>query len=210
MMRSPKKLVIVTLAVWFVVALSVSALGAFKNGSQRIGLAVAIAAVTPLLLFAISYAASKSFRQFALSLNPQSLTAIQSWRILGFVFVLLESRRMLPAIFALPAGYGDMAIGATATFVAWKLSAPQHRNAFIIWQVLGVTDLVMAVALGTTARILSPAGISMLPMTVLPLSLVPTFVVPLLLMLHVVCIAQARRLHASERSFRPRVLGVAS
>jgi len=30
------------------------------------------------------------------------------------------------------------------------------------------------------------------PMTVLPLSLIPTFFVPLYMMLHVICIAQAR------------------
>jgi hypothetical protein len=30
-------------------------------------------------------------------------------------------------------------------------------------------------------------------MTVLPLSLIPTFAVPLLLMLHIICIAQARQ-----------------
>ena len=97
----------------------------------------------------------------------------------------------MPAIFALPAGYGDMFIGATATFAAWKLANPGHRSSFIFWQALGITDLVAAVTLGTTARLFSPAS-SMEPMTLLPLSLVPTFFVPLLLMLHVIAIAQAR------------------
>jgi hypothetical protein len=51
----------------------------------------------------------------------------------------------------------------------------------------------MAVTLGTTARLLSPNGLSMAAMTVLPLSLVPTLVVPLLFILHLICIAQARK-----------------
>ena len=78
----------------------------------------------PIVVFALWFAASEKFRQFALSLNPQILTLAQTWRIVGFTFVLLEARGVLPAIFALPAGYGDMAIGATATLAAWKLANP--------------------------------------------------------------------------------------
>src|SRR5260370_18835594 len=92
----------------------------------------------------------------------------QVWRISGFTFVLLQARNLLPAIFALPAGYGDMFIGATATLVAWQLTSPSHRNSFILWQLLGITDLVTAVSLGATARLLDPGGPSMLPLTVLP------------------------------------------
>ena len=172
--------------------MSASALHWFRNDANRVGLAVAFAAVVPILVFALWFATSEKFRQFTWSLNPQLLTLAQSWRIIGFTFVLLEARGVLPAIFALPAGYGDMAIGMTATFVAWKLTNPVHRNSFILWQLLGIADLVTAVSLGTTARVISPESPSMVAMTVLPLSLVPTFLVPLFLILHVICIAQAR------------------
>jgi hypothetical protein len=37
-------------------------------------------------------------------------------------------------------------------------------------------------------------------MTVLPLSLIPTFAVPLLFILHVICIAQARRWSEQPRA----------
>jgi hypothetical protein len=190
--KSYGKLTTGLVAAWFVFALSASALFWFKNGANRFGLAVAVAATVPLLIFAVWFAASEKFRQFALSLDPQILTLAQTWRIVGFTFVLLEARGVLPAIFALPAGYGDMAIGATATFAAWKLANPIRRNSFILWQLLGVADLVTAVALGTTAGLISPDGPSMAAMTVLPLSLVPTFLVPLFLIFHVICIAQAR------------------
>jgi len=180
------------IAAWSLFALSASALHWFRNDANRVGLAVAFAAVVPILVFALWFATSEKFRQFTLSLNPQLLTLVQSWRIIGFTFVLLEARGVLPAIFALPAGYGDMAIGMTATFVAWKLTNPVHRNSFILWQLLGIADLVTAVSLGTTARVISPESPSMVAMTVLPLSLVPTFLVPLFLILHVICIAQAR------------------
>jgi hypothetical protein len=180
------------IVAWFLFALSASSFHLFLNESGRVGIAVALAAVIPLLLFALWFAGSASFRQFALSLNPSTLTLAQSWRIFGFTFVLLQAHNILPALFALPAGYGDMFIGMTATFVALKLANPGHRTAFIFWQLLGMADLVMAVGLGTTARLFSPHGASMVAMTALPLSLVPTFIVPLLFIFHVISIAQAR------------------
>jgi hypothetical protein len=118
---------------------------------------------------------------------------VQSWRIAGFVFLVLYTFRILPGIFALPAGWGDIGIEATAALVAMRLTSAEHRKSFILWQVLGISDLVMAVTLGTIARLISPQGIPTSVMTVLPLSLIPTFAVPLLIILHVTCIAQARR-----------------
>jgi len=48
-------------------------------------------------------------------------------------------------------------------------------------------------------------------MTVLPLSLIPTFAVPLMLILHLICIAQAWRWRAQQVSpatgnFQPSIL----
>jgi hypothetical protein len=198
------------IAAWFLFALSASALQWFRNDANRIGIAVGFAATTPILLFALWFASSDKFRQFALSLNPQILTLAQSWRIIGFTFLLLEARGVLPAIFALPAGYGDMAIGMTATFAAWKLANPARRNSFIAWQLLGITDLITAVSLGTTARLLSPLSPSMEAMTVLPLSLVPTFLVPLFFIFHVICIAQARAWKTDSERRPIRMAGAVS
>jgi len=191
-LKNYRKLITVLIFCWFIFVLCGSAVHLFKNDSNRIGVAVAIGALAPIAVFSVWFAASEGFRQFALSLDPSILTSAQSWRIIGFSFVLMEAHGLLPAVFALSAGYGDMAIGATAAFVAWRLSNPRHRNSFILWQVIGIGDLVLAMSLGTTARLLSPHSASMVPMTVLPLSLVPTFLVPLFAILHIICIAQAR------------------
>jgi hypothetical protein len=186
------KVTVALIAVWFAFVLSASALRLFHNDSNRIGVAVGLAALAPIALFSLWFAASNGFKQFALSLNPRALTYVQSWRIIGLIFVILEARGILPTMFALPAGYGDMAIGATASFVAWKLTNPRNRFSFILWQALGIADLVTAVSLGTTAPLLNPHGISTSAMTVLPLSLIPTFLVPMFLIFHVICIAQAK------------------
>jgi xanthosine utilization system XapX-like protein len=192
-MKNYSKLTLGIMAAWFVISVTASALHVFENAVSGFGAAIAIASSVPLLLFAVWYGISEKFREFVLSVNPQILTLLQAGRLIGFTFVLLEARQALPAVFALPAGYGDMLIGATATFAAWKLATPSRRTEFMLWQALGITDLVLAVSLGTTARLLSPFGTSMGAMTVLPLSLVPTFLVPLYLIFHAICIAQARR-----------------
>jgi hypothetical protein len=190
-MKSYGKLTVTLVTGWFLFALSASAAHLFKNDGNRFGFGIALAALVPWLIFGVWFAASDNFRRFTHTLDAKFLTVAQFWRIVGFTFVLLEAHSLLPAIFALPAGYGDMFIGATATAVAWKLANPVHRRSFIFWQALGITDLVLAVTLGTTARLFVPVS-SMEPMTVLPLSLVPTFFVPLFLMFHVISIAQAR------------------
>jgi hypothetical protein len=192
-MKSYGKLTAAIVAAWFVFALSASALHLFENPANRVGLAVALAALLPIVAFSLWFAASEKFRGFALSLNPQALTFIQSWRVLGVVFVVLMAYGVLPAIFARSAGYGDTAIGLTAPLAALWLANTRHRASFIAWQLLGILDLVSAVGLGSTAPLLSPGSTPMVAMTVLPLSLIPTFGVPLFFILHVICIAQARR-----------------
>jgi hypothetical protein len=188
------------LVVWFVAVLWASAARLFLNPLAQFGVGVAVAAAVPLIVFSLWFAASEGFRNFALSLDPRTLTSVQVWRVVGFTFLLLQARNVLPAIFAWPAGYGDMFIGVTAGFAAWKLAEPAYRGGFIFWQALGILDLVTAVSLGTTARLLDPRGASMAAMTVLPLSLIPTFFVPLFVMLHVICIAQARAWRATSQT----------
>jgi hypothetical protein len=201
-MKAYGKLSTMLIAVWFAFVVSASALDLFKNAYNRVGVAVGLAALIPIVVFSVWYGASDGFRQFVLSLNPRILTYVQSWRVIGLVFVVLEARNLLPATFALPAGYGDIAIGVTASLVAWKLADPGHRNSFILWQTLGMADLMLAMGLGTTVSLLSPHGTPMTAMTVLPLSLVPTFLVPLFLILHMICVAQARGWKAAPSDTR--------
>ncbi|HEX4229441.1 MAG TPA: hypothetical protein VHZ07_12290 [Bryobacteraceae bacterium] len=194
------KLTTSLIAVWFVVSLAASALHIFKTDPGRPPLAFGIAALGPIVVFLLWFATSEQFREFALGLNPLTLTLVHAWRVVGIVFLVLYTYGILPGMFALPAGWGDIAIGATAPLVAMKLVTPDHKKGFILWQVLGISDLVIAVFLGTTAALFNPHGIATSAMNVLPMSLIPTFVVPLLLILHVICIAQARRWHAHPYS----------
>ena len=111
------------IAIWFVFSIAASALHVYRNEGAQPPLPVAISALVPLVIFWLWYRLSPGFRAFALALDPRTLTMVQSWRIAGYVFVVLEAYRILPAVFAMPAGYGDIFIGATAFFAASALGA---------------------------------------------------------------------------------------
>lgn len=188
------------IVAWFVFTLVASALDVFRTDFADPPIFLGLAALTPLVVFAVWFAVSEGFRRFAESLDPRTLTFVQSWRIAGYVFLVLYAYSILPGVFALGAGWGDVFIGVTAPFVALRLVNPEHRKSFIFWQVLGILDLVSAVTFGTTARLIAPHGITTTPLTVLPLSLIPTFAVPMLLILHLISIGQARRWPAQLHS----------
>jgi hypothetical protein len=181
------------LVAWLAFALSSSALHLYENAPNTPPIALGLAVVMPVALFLIWLASSPGFRQFILSLSPRAVTLVQSVRIAGIVFLALGTYKILPAYFALSAGWGDIIIGATAPFAALWLANPAHRKGFIFWQVLGIADLVNALTLGTLAGFIDPHGISTAPMAVLPMSYITTFAVPVFLILHIICIAQARR-----------------
>jgi hypothetical protein len=198
------------LGLWFAAVLTASALHVYKVGSEMAlmpPLPLGLSVVVPIFVFLIAYGTSRTFREFILSLDPRILTIVQAWRIGGIVFVILQSVGHLPALFALPAGLGDFAIGITAPLVAnHLLPFVAYRKSFLTWHALGVLDLVVAVAMGVlTSR--GPIGLLTVAvpsdlMTVLPLSLIPTFAVPLLTICHLIVFAQWRngRLPAYSRA----------
>ena len=198
-----RKVTLGLIAAWFVFALLASSLHLFTATPPVPPIGLGLGVLTPIAIFLIWLNLSAGFRSFVLSLDVRDLTLIHSWRFVGFTFVALYTYGILPGIFALPAGWGDIAMGATAPFAARRLATPSRRTAFIVWQVFGMLDLVLALALAMTSRFISPDAPSITPMSVLPLSLVPTFGVPFLLILHVICILQARRWEATAHFGAP-------
>lgn len=187
------KLILGLIAAWLALTTAASARQVFDAGPGKPPLAFGLAALIPIVVFAAWFVLSAGFRAFIRSLNPATLTFLQSWRIVGAVFLVLYAYAVLPGVFAFPAGWGDLLIGITAPLVALNLATPKHRGGFLAWQFLGVADLLVAVATGTTAGLLAPHAASTEGLTRLPLSLIPTFAVPIMMIVHFICIGQARR-----------------
>jgi hypothetical protein len=196
--------VILALAVWFVLAVLLGASGAFVARPATPPIAIAIGVGAPLLLFFAWLRLSPSFRQFVLSLDLRLIAGMQAWRWAGLGFLSLYAHNVLPAMFALPAGIGDMAVGFVAP---WMILGLVRRYdfaaspAFIRWNVLGILDLVVAVSLGALNATLStgvPGEISTAPMATLPLLLIPAFLVPLFAMLHTAALMQGRQIIRSR------------
>jgi hypothetical protein len=194
--HSVRNFTVAVLVAWFSLALAGSLLGVFDS-ERRPPILLGLAAVLPVAVFAFCYLTSVRFQEFVLSLDLRILTVAQTWRIGGIVFVILYLQGALPGAFALPAGWGDFAIGITAPVVAWYWKRPFPYRTFIAWNVLGCLDLVVAVTLGVLASA-SPVGVLGGDVTTrlmgqFPLSLIPTFFVPLFLIFHLISLIQVRR-----------------
>ena len=69
-------------------------------------------------------------------------------RVAGVAFLLYMALGHLPALFALPAGLGDIAAGIAAPLVAYRLAQGTGRRAALWHNAFGMTDLVVALTLG--------------------------------------------------------------
>jgi hypothetical protein len=101
-------------------------------------------------------------------------------------------RNTLPAVFGLPAGFGDFFIGMTARLPAASWSSGTRRGlaVFVLWNVLGLLDLLIAVSTGMMAGFTSFGAVTMVPIRLYPFSLVPAFGVPLAFIMHGTGLAQ--------------------
>lgn len=179
---------------WFFVALGLGVSGALATpGRPPVALGLAIG--LPLLTFWLDGRRGYYLFHGIACLDAPALAALQTFRVVGVVFLIAWWRGALPAGFALPAGIGDVAIGLSAPFVAAALARGGSDFAgrwFVAWNTLGLADLVVAVSSGVTHSRSAIGFFVTAPstdaMAVYPLSLIPTFFVPLALMLHVVAI----------------------
>ena len=206
---SVRSVVFVALAVWFGVVFFLGSRGAFVAPPGSPPLPIFFGVAIPLGLFLAAYFGLKSFRDFILGADLRFVTAMQAWRWAGGQFFWLYAWGVLPGLFAFPAGFGDMAIGVTAPWIVLglvrnPLFAASRR--YVIWNILGIVDFVVAVSMGVLASGLFPGingltgNLTTSAMNRLPLVLIPAFVVPFFTMLHLTALFQARQLARTRRS----------
>jgi hypothetical protein len=116
------------------------------------------------------------------------------FRVAGVAFLITMALGHLPAVFALPAGLGDITTGLVAAALLLRPGGRPGRRAFLWLNGFGLADLVVALTLGalTAYQLIdaSPAGSAI---STLPLALVPTAEVPLLIALHLTSVSALTR-----------------
>lgn len=132
------------------------------------------------------FRASPRFRAWALGVDIRALVLVHATRFVGAYFLVLHARGELPWAFAVPGGWGDIAVAAAAIAV---VTGAQRRGSagwgtLFVWNVVGFVDITLVVA--TAARLGMTDPGSMRALTRLPLSLLPTFLVPIIIATHVV------------------------
>jgi len=190
--RSAAELIVpsaIFIGLWLALAFTLSARGFFSGGSATSVPPIAWA-LLPLAIGYLAFLASRSVRSVFDEIPLHWMIGVQLYRALGVVFLVEWSLGVLPGAFALPAGIGDMAIGLAAPLVAMRLKrgASNARSGAILWNVLGIADLVVAVTMGVLT---APGPLHRLALdtpnnaiAMLPLVLVPTIAVPFSLLLH--------------------------
>jgi hypothetical protein len=127
------------------------------------------------------------------------LVGLQVYRVLGGIFLVGWAHGVIPSLFALPAGIGDVTTGLLALPVAYSLAARNGgavRGA-IAWNIFGLLDFTIAVGIGLVTtpgpfQLIQPS----IPNTGLglyPNVLIPAFAVPSSILLHTLSLRQLRR-----------------
>ena len=132
----------------------------------------------------------------------QRLLSPHSFRAGGIVFVIAMLLGKLPALFAVPAGVGDIVVGAATPWIARKLRKGPQAKPLIVFTFLGIADLVSALTLGALTGFLRVVHVNP-PATLnasLPLAIIPTVGVPLLLAMHLTSLRVLYRDHAASRT----------
>lgn len=172
-------------------------------GTPGLGLGV----VMPLVVLWALGLGTRRGREAVGRVPLASLIGVHALRVLGILFVLLYAAKRLPAPFAPVAGWGDVAMGVTAIPLALMARDEKRVSKGVIfaWNVLGLTDLVVAVTLGATSAPgplqIFQGGPSSAIMTSLPWLIIPGFLVPLLAFVHL-CIFYRLRSTGEQRSWQ--------
>lgn len=190
------------LLAWFFLVLGASVSGWFYVPQPNPPVALGLAVGVPVLLGFLLFFASRAFRRFVGSMNAVTITALQSYRVVGAAELVLYSWHRLPALFGLPTGWGDIIIGSTAPLAALALASGTRSGKvmFVLWNVLGILDLVNGIFLGVVIQTgLLPTTIDASAMSLFGMSLITVYLVPISILLHFVGLSHIRA-HYNSRS----------
>jgi hypothetical protein len=131
-------------------------------------------------------------------LSQRWLVGLQVWRVIGGVFLIEMARGHLPAVFAVPAGVGDIAVALVASIVLWRFRhvAEVPVAAVRLVLVLGVIDFASAFFFGFFSTV-GPQQIFFPDVRndtlLFPTGMIPLFLVPYAIFFHTLSWLSLRR-----------------
>ena len=125
-------------------------------------------------------------------LDVRALVLLHVSRFVGIYFLVLHQRGELPYAFAVPGGWGDNLTAFLALCVVFvPLREEIRRHAILIWNTIGLVDIVLVVATAARFGLTDPDQLR--AFRHLPLSMLPTFLVPLIIATHVIIYVRLAR-----------------
>ena len=195
--------VMVPFTLWAALAWTAAINGVFRASASALPL-LPVAILLPVIVGTPVLLVSKRVGQLLDAMPMTWLIALQLYRIFGSQWLVYWLRGVLPGLWALPAGAGDVLTGLLAVQAAIALAAgtAAGRKGAIVWNIFGLADVAVAIALGMTMspgpfQLILPDGPSM-AIDTFPNVLTPAFVVPSSILLHVLSLRQLRRRSQAE------------
>jgi hypothetical protein len=191
----------IVLFAWLALALFLGWQGIFRSALNQQVPFIALAIGIPILAGAFFMRGSKQVREIVEAVPQSQLVAFQFYRVLGITFLVLYAAGHLPGIFALPAGFGDVMVGLTALTVGAHAARSENDQLVTLWNWLGISDLVIALATGFLS---APSRFQIFSLDApnvligsFPLVMIPIFAVPLSIVLHLASLSKLRPAHRS-------------
>ena len=184
---------------WYLATLLLAWLEFYRGAATRIP-TIEIGLLVPITVGVLLAWRWELLRRVINEVPQEWMVGVQFYRAMGLMFLILYAAGRLPGMFALPAGIGDVFVGAVAPFVGLAYARNPGNAAGLVraWNVFGIADLVVAVG---TGLLTSPSPIQMFSfdapnnlISAFPLVMVPVFLVPLSILLHVVSLKKLRRI----------------
>jgi len=195
--------VMVPFTLWAAIAWTAAINGVFRADASPLPV-LPLAIFLPVIIGAPLLLLSKRVGEVLDAMPASWLVALQLYRAFGGWALAAALRGALPSVFGVPAGIGDMLTGVLAvpTAIAVATGTARGRRAAIAWNILGLADFALAIALGF---ITSPGRFQLIVPDVLSIDagaypgvLTPAFVVPSSILLHALSLRQLRRCSRAE------------
>ena len=195
--------IMVPLTLWASVAWTAAINGAFRTGASPLPL-LPLAIFLPVIIGAPLLLLSKRVGQLLDAMPTTWLVALQLYRVFGSQWLAYWLRGLLPGLWALPAGTGDVLTGlfAVPAAIALATGTAEGRKAAILWNIFGLADFAVAITLGLIIspgrfQLIVPNGPS-IGVDGYPNVLTPAFVVSSSILLHALSLRQLRRRRPRE------------